>query len=496
MAWMKRSLGKDGAKAGRLRRNLFLAGLGLTAAACATIDSTPDAPSVTASDRGVAAKQHPQILQEFGGAVQGPAATYVNTIGQKVATAAGLPGQCTFTVVNSDVVNAFAVPGCYIYITRGLLAIMNTEDELASVLGHEVGHVTADHSARRQNTAMASQLGALLVGVLSGSGQIAQAAGQLGQMYSLNYSRDQEFQADDLGVRYISKVGYNPYAAADMLNALGTNDALTTKISGRGTADPTPAWARTHPLSADRVVRAKTKAQAAGAVPGQPPEIGKPYLDAIRGLMFGDDPEQGFIMGHTFAHPKLKIAFDAPEGYVMQNSPSAIIVAGAGGKAQFQGGKMPAEGLDAYTAAALKQIIGEAPAQIGQRQSTTTNGLETVIAPSLVQNSSGQLLNVVVYAYKVKESVYSFVTLSAASAAQPFTAMTRSFRALSDAEAAKLKARQIELVTVGPKDTAETISRRMAFDDFKLDRFLAINGRAADTPLKAGEVVKIVSYAK
>jgi predicted Zn-dependent protease len=164
------------------RRSAFGACLILAATACATIDSTPDAPQVTAGDRGVAAKQHPQILAEFGGAVQGPAATYVNTIGQKVATAAGLSGQCTFTVVNSEVVNAFAVPGCYIYITRGLLAIMNTEDELASVLGHEVGHVAADHSARRQNAQLATSLGAVLAGVLTGSGQVGQAVGQLGQV--------------------------------------------------------------------------------------------------------------------------------------------------------------------------------------------------------------------------------------------------------------------------------------------------------------------------
>ncbi|HCK84963.1 MAG TPA: peptidase M48 Ste24p, partial [Hyphomonadaceae bacterium] len=242
----------------RQQRNKFkalCAGMLVLTASCATVNSTPDAPQVPPNERARAAQQHPQIVAQFGGAVEGPAAAYVTSIGEKVATAAGVPGQCTFTLINSDVVNAFAVPGCYIYVTRGILAIMNSEDELASVLGHEVGHVIADHSDRRQNTATMGTLGAVLVGVLTGSGDLMQAAGQVAQVYTLGYSRDQEFEADDLGVRYLLATGYNPYGAADMLGALGVNDALSARTSQREAANAIPAWARTHPLSADRVTR-------------------------------------------------------------------------------------------------------------------------------------------------------------------------------------------------------------------------------------------------
>lgn len=474
-----------------------LSALVLLVAACATVSSTPDAPAVSQGNRASGAKSHPQILQEFGGEVTGAPSIYVKRVGERMAAAAGLSNQCTFTVVGSEVVNAFAVPGCYIYITRGLLAIMNSEDELASVLGHEVGHITADHSTRRQNTAMATSLGAVLAGVLTGSGDVANLAGQLGQVYTLGYSRDQEFQADDLGVRYLSGAGYNPYAAAEMLNELGLNDALEAKTNNRDADDTTPSWARTHPLSADRVVRAKGKAQAAGANPAQPPRVERAYLDAINGLLVGDDPEQGFVSGRTFSHPKLKITFEAPEGFALQNSPQAILIAGKTGKAQFSGGKLPDAGLEAYAAQALKTILGQSPAQLGQRQRTTINGLETVIAPAWVQNQSGQILDVVVYAYRVGGDVYSFLTLNAAGAAQPFSTMVRSFRTLSDKEVAALKARQIAIVTVGPKDTVESISRRMAYSDFQYERFQALNGRdSASPPLKAGEFVKIVSYAK
>ena len=119
-------------------------------AVLAALVATPAAAQIIKpNERAQAIKQHPQIIAQFGGAITGPVATYVSSVGAKVATTAGLKDQCTFTVINSDVVNAFAVPGCYIYISRGLMTIMNSEDELASVLGHEVGHIVGKHSLKR-----------------------------------------------------------------------------------------------------------------------------------------------------------------------------------------------------------------------------------------------------------------------------------------------------------------------------------------------------------
>lgn len=464
------------------------------AVACATIDSTPDAPAVTDSDRTTAARSHPQILAQFGGAVEGPLAAYVATVGERTAAAAGVPGRCTFSVVNTDVPNAFAIPGCYIYVTRGLLAIMNSEDELASVLGHEVGHVVADHSARRQNTATLTTLGALLAGVVTGSGDVAQMAGQAGQLYALSYSRDQEFESDDLGVRYLIANGYNAYAAADMLQALGTNDALNARISNR-TASATPAWARTHPLSADRVTRANGQASAAGATREAPPERVAPYFAALRGMIYGDDPEQGFVNGRTFAHPIMRIAFEAPEGFTLTNTPAAVQIGGQNGRAIFSGGALQGT-LEAYATNVLRQTIGQAPSQIGAASRTTTNGLETVTVPARVQNQQGQVLDLQVTAYRVGDRAYHFVTLAPTGGSGVFTQMLRSMRQLSTQEAGALRARQIEIVDVRSGDTPTRIAQRMAFSDYQLERFLALNGLEQGATLRAGQQVKTITYVR
>lgn len=468
---------------------------GLLLAACATIDSTPDAPSIAQGERAQAAQAHPQILQQLGGAVEGPSGTYVANIGERVASAAGVPGQCTFTLVNSDVPNAFAIPGCYIYVTRGILALMNSEDELASVLGHEVGHVVADHAAQRQNTATLTGLGAVLAGILTGSGEIAQAAGQAAQLLTLNYSRDQEFEADDLGVRYLQRSGYSAYASADLLRSLGMQETLSARIANRDAASATPSWARTHPLSADRVTRANAQAAAVGATRETPAERIGPYFAAIDGMTFGDDPEQGFVNGRTFSHPTLRIAFEAPQGFTLTNTPSAVLIGGPNNaRAQFGGGALQGD-LTTYATNGLRQVLGNAPAQIGQAQRTTTNGLETVTVPARAQTQSRQIVDVAVTAYRVGDRAYHFIMITPQGGGGVFTSMLQSMRTLSSQEAAALRARVIDIVTVRSGDTGQALANRMAFSDYQLDRFLVLNGRETGQTLRAGEQVKVIVYA-
>src|ERR1044072_2219488 len=169
-----------------------------------------DEPSVTDSERRAAADQHPQLLAEFGGAYEGKQASYLARTGEKIAIAANLKGRCTFTLVNSDVVNAFAVPGCYIYVTRGLMSIVNSEGELASVLAHELGHIAGNHSERQQRRLLLRRLGVLAVGAVTDSTRLNRLAGAAAGFFTLRYSRKHEYEADDLGVRYLRAAGYDP----------------------------------------------------------------------------------------------------------------------------------------------------------------------------------------------------------------------------------------------------------------------------------------------
>ncbi|MEN9873497.1 MAG: hypothetical protein RL186_394, partial [Pseudomonadota bacterium] len=431
---------------------------GIAAAALALVPLAAQAQIVKAADQAKAAQQHPQVLAQFGGAIEGPLGSYVTSIGNKTAKAAGLDGQCKFTVVNSDVVNAFAVPGCYIYVTRGLLTIMNSEDELASVLGHEIGHIVAKHSYRRQRASTLSTLGAIALGLATKSSSVMQQAGQLAQVFTLSYSRAQENESDTYGVQYLAANGYNLYAAPDMLGALGAQEALDAKVNKRE-ANAVPNWARSHPVSTERVARTSAAAKAAGATPTNPPERVAPYFAAINGMSVGDDAEQGFINGRNFSHPKLKLAFEAPEGFVMANAPQALTLQGPGNlQGQFTGGGVLSGGLDAYATTAMRAILGKASAQMGSPQASNINGIPAVSLLARAQSSNGQSVDVAIMAYDIGGRAYHFILTGPAGGLNPTYAMTQSMRRLSDSEAAALRSRQIEIVTVRNGDTIASLA--------------------------------------
>jgi predicted Zn-dependent protease len=244
--------------------------------------------SLSESDRAQGAAAHPELLKQYGGAYGGPQAGFVRRVGQRVAVESGLSNKgsdFTVTLLDSPVENAFAIPGGYIYITRQLLALMTSEAELASVLGHEVGHVAARHSASRNKRATVGSILAAGAGILTGSTLASRAVGAGAQLYTLGYGRDQEYQADALGIRYMTAAGYDPYAAADILAALDASTSLAAQASGRN-AQSVPTWASTHPNSRDRVQRA---ARLAGETnwPDAPPPQDVAFLRMLDGLPYG-----------------------------------------------------------------------------------------------------------------------------------------------------------------------------------------------------------------
>jgi predicted Zn-dependent protease len=244
--------------------------------------------SLSETDRAQGAAAHPKLVAQYGGAYNGPQAAFVRRVGQRIAVESGLSNKgsdFTVTMLDSPVENAFAIPGGYIYITRQLLALMTSEAELASVLGHEVGHVAARHSASRNKRATLGSILAAGAGILTGSDLASRAVGAGAQLYTLSYGRDQEYQADALGIGYMSKAGYDPYAAADILAALDASTRLAAQASGRDTQS-VPAWASTHPNSRDRVERA---ARLAGETnwPDKTPAQDIAFLRMLDGLPYG-----------------------------------------------------------------------------------------------------------------------------------------------------------------------------------------------------------------
>ncbi len=277
-----------------------LNGLALSAAsllalsACATnpvTGQTDLAPTMSVTqEQSVGDNIHPVVLKEYGGAYANPRiSAYVNDVGQRIAAHSDYAGKrFTFTVLNSPVSNAFAVPGGYIYVTRGLLSLANSEAELAGVLGHEIGHVTARHSARRQTGALLGDLVTIGAAVLGGR-EAAQAAQLLAGGTTANYSRSQELESDTLGVRYISRAGYDPYEQADFLSHLQNQKTLHAQISGRNNYDPDRVdFFASHPATPQRVVQAINQAKASGVPINAGERREEAYLQNIKGMLYGE----------------------------------------------------------------------------------------------------------------------------------------------------------------------------------------------------------------
>ena len=459
--------------------------------------STTAAP-ISAKDKAEGAKYHPQLMAEFGGAMTGPQATYVQTVGRKIAVVAGgsPASEYTVTLLNSSVDNAFAIPGGYLYTTRQLVALMNNEAELAGVLGHEKGHVDAKHSAKRQSAATKNTIlgvaGAVLSGVLLGNSQVGQYLQQGflqgSQLLTLKYSRKQEEEADSLGIQYLRKAGYDPRAMSTVLQSLANQNALDARLMGA--KQDVPEWASTHPDPAGRVRTTAALAGTGGGVLNR--DI---FLTKISGLIYGDAPEQGYVEGRTFKHPIDKMAFEAPNGFYLVNSPQAVAVGGQAGKGQFTTAGQFSGDLDAYVRGVFTAFAQASKAQLNPSavQRTTVNGIPAAYSVARVNSGSGQV-DITVFAYQWSATeAYHFMTITQ-SGSNVFDPMFQSVRRLTTAEAAALKPRKLVVVTVKKGETVQSLAKRMAFTDAPLDRFLVLNGLTATSTVKVGQKVKLVTY--
>lgn len=481
-----------------------LAGLTGTTAHAQSKISTVQA--ISAADKKQGAEYHPQLMAAYGGAYAAPQARYVEQVGKTIAIQSGLSGardDFTVTLLNSNVNNAFAIPGGYIYVTRQLTALMNNEAELAGVLGHEVGHVAAEHSRKRnKKSTLATILGAVgtiggamlgdnggLLGAIGGAAQ--QYSGTLAQaLLTLPYSRKQEYQADDLGIRYLIAAGYDPRALSTMLASLAAQSSLDARLMGQQSEVPT--WASTHPDPIKRVARAaKGAGTATTGVTNR-----DTFLKQINGMLYGDDPKQGIVEGNSFLHPDFRLGFQAPNGYAMQNGTDAVSISGQGGKAQFRTGAYSGN-MESYIRNAFNVLTEDGKGtgiSYNGISRTTVNGIPAAYATARVANGQ-QSVDVTVFAYEFGSAqAYHFVSITPAGSSATFTPMYNSMKRLTSQEAAAVKPRKVQVVTVGRNDTLQSLAMRMAYTSGQMERFLVLNALTANSALKAGDKVKIITY--
>ncbi|TPG13191.1 M48 family metalloprotease [Sphingomonas oligophenolica] len=460
---------------------------------------TGRAAPITAAERQQGNQTNASITAQYGGALAGRQAAYVEAVGRRIAVQSGLsssPQAFDVKLLNSPVENAFAIPGGYVYVTRNLVALMNDEAELAAVMGHEVGHVAARHSAKRQSAATRNSifgsLGQAIVGAIAGNsaigGLLSRGVGVGSQLATLGYSRGQETQADDLAIRYLASAGYDPLALSTVLESLARQTALEGRISGDARA--VPQWASTHPDPAARVRRAAQ--QAAAIRGGEQARNRDAFLTAIDGMMYGDDPQQGVIDGRTFLYPAFGVAFDVPQGFTLQNGSDAVAISGQGAQANF--GALPFTGdLDRYVQSVVQSIGGSPSAAPLQRN--TVNGFRTAYT-QLRAVSSNTPVDVTIFAYQLgsTRAAHFVIVAPAGSGAGALEPMLGSLRRLSNDDAARVRPRYLRAVTVRSGDTAQSLSARMAYDDLRLERFLVLNRLDPREPLQPGEKVKVVTY--
>ena len=479
------------------RNSLRLAALLAGAALSIVPLSAQTARNIGASDKATGAKANPELIAEFGGAVSGPQATYVAGIGKNIAVQSGLSNardDFTVTLLNSSVNNAFAIPGGYVYTTRQLVALMNNEAELAGVLGHEVGHVAARHSKKRQSAATRNGILGVLGQVLGsavggGFGNVIAQGAQAGAQYAtLSFSRGQETQADNLGIQYLKSAGYDGRAMSTVLQSLANQTALDARLLGTG-GNRVPEWASTHPDPASRVRAALIRAgTTATGITNR-----DTFLSRIDGIMYGDDPKQGVVEGNRFTHPEFRLTFQAPNGFYLVNGTQAVMIGGTSGKGQFSSAAYNGD-LDSYIRSVFARLGGQNQAQIpiSEINRTTVNGIPAAYGSARVISGGGQV-DVTVFAYEFSSGqAYHFTTISPAGQSGAFDPMFRSMRRISASEATAVKPRRIAVVTARAGDTVRSLAGRMAYTDYQLERFLVLNGLTANSTLSTGQKVKIV----
>jgi predicted Zn-dependent protease len=351
-----------------------------------------------------------QIRQQFGIYESKGLQDYISGVGQKIVPYSHRPNLTYhFAVLDTPVVNAFAAPGGYIYVTRGILALMGSEAELAVVLGHEMGHVAARHSMKQLSGQVLAQVGLVVGSILSKD--IRKLAGLAGigmQLLFLKFSRSDEYQADSLGIDYARKAQYAP---GEMLRFFTALENMVADSGGQSI----PTFLSTHPMTNDRIAKVKELISSQDVRLGVKKE---PYLSKIDGMIYGENPRQGFSENGVFYHPELAFKFTIPDGWAVENTPKQVVIGEKESKAALVlQAVSSAQDLDTYLQTKVKDFSQH---ELLRQSSETVNGFQSRHAYFRVPQEQGEPLAVRLTCIRKDKMIYTFVAMSAASAANIF----------------------------------------------------------------------------
>jgi predicted Zn-dependent protease len=467
----------------------------LALAACATNPATGQREynlMSEAQELQMGQEMDPQVRAEMGVYPDEALQQYVQGVGMRLARASERPDlPWHFAVVDVPAVNAFALPGGYIYITRGLLAHLDNEAEMAGVLGHEIGHVTARHAARAYTRQASVGIGAAVTSIFFPEAAPYAAAAQTGLgVLFLKYDRNQEVQSDGLGVRYAAKEGWQPAGMEGVLETLGRIGAASDR---RGV----PNWLATHPQPADRVAKVSAEVEALEATrPASQWTVNREgYWQRLNGLVFGDDPREGVVRGREFLHPEMRFRLAFPEGWKIENGKQQVTAAPPNVNdvmmalevvPESQGASIEVMAVGSMQKAGFTRLGGEGtrlngvPAYVGVYDGQTQNGAAVRVRAAHIRLERQVLL----LAGVASQSRY-------AQAEGLFAESIRSFAPLDAAAAARIKPNRLGFTTVRSGDTWQGIAERTG-GVIPASDLAVLNGFASNSQPPAGQRIKIV----
>jgi predicted Zn-dependent protease len=408
---------------------------------------------------------------------------YVESVGKQLAAKSERPNlPWSFEVVDDASVNAFALPGGPIFVTRGILAHLSTEAQLAAVLGHEAGHVAARHSATQMSKAQVAQLGLGIGSILSPAvASAAQVAGAGLQLLFLKYSRDDETQADALGFRYMSQIGYDPTQMIPLFEMLD-------RVSKQEAAGKAPEWLQTHPDPGNRLAETqkRLKAELKGSTQGMKVERDK-YMQMIDGIVFGEDPRQGFFKGDMFYHPDLKFQWKLPSGWAHQNTPQAVAAASPKQDAILQlqsAGKLSPE-------EAAQKIFSQQGVQAGQP--VAVRGAK-VARTFVAQSQQGTIEGVMAFV-PYQGNTYMLIGYTKqgglSTYGNTFMDSMGSFGELRESSALEVKPARLKVVKIDQPMTVSDFNARYP-SSIKPEKVALINGVEPGGKIPAGYAKQVI----